>query len=180
MDRLDLPTRPTPPELIDAALAALRSDPASVRLIGRFQTHAAEVARRALELACRAGVDHGDAHAGGLLHDVGEMLLLRRDPVGYSHLLAEVGADHRAQLAAERAAYGTDHALIGAEHLLDHRLPHVIADAVADHHDPYRDSDPVTIVVAAADELVASGQERRHAIRLLETAGVTLTGLGAP
>jgi putative nucleotidyltransferase with HDIG domain len=136
-------------------------------MIADAHEHAVRVAIAARLLAPAAGVEPDDAFAAGLLHDVGELLLLQDRPTEYTALQATFGT-HAGQLRAEKQAFGTDHALVGAEHLLDWRVPDVIADAVADHHDPFETSAPTTIVVAAADELISDEPGRYHALDLLE------------
>lgn len=129
--------------------------------------HGLRVAIAARLLAPAAGVHPADAFAAGLLHDIGELLLLQDRPTEYARLHAGFET-HIGQLRAEKQAFGTDHALVGAEHLLDWRVPDVIADAVADHHDPFHTSAATTIVVAAADELISAEPGRHHALDLLE------------
>lgn len=129
--------------------------------------HAVRVAIAARLLAPAAGVHPADAFAAGLLHDVGELLLLQARPTEYAELQGAF-ATHADQLRAEKVAFGTDHALVGAEHLLDWRVPDLIADAVADHHDPFHGSAATTLVVAAADELISAEPGRHHALDLLE------------
>ena len=140
------------------------------------QDHAVKVAAAARLLAPAAGVAPSDAFAAGLLHDVGELLLLQARPTEYSELYGTF-TSHAEQLRAEKAAFGTDHALAGAEHLLDWRVPDVIADAVADHHDPFASSAATTIVVAAADELMGDEPDRHHALDLLELDVDAVDGL---
>lgn len=168
--------------LLDAVVSATDAD-APECAVTSIWAHASEVARLARDLAPVADVDPHDAGAAGLLHDIGELLLLARRPDDYGALLAAVH-DHAGQLDAEKLAFGVDHALLGAEHLLDHRLAHVVADAVADHHDPFRESDPTTIVVAAADEIATGDPHRRHAMDLLgiapEAAAVLLAAVRVP
>ena len=125
--------------------------------------HAVEVATIAKALAPVAGASPTDAFAAGLLHDIGELLLLQARPSEYRQMHA-TWTTHTDQLRVEKGAFGTDHALLGAEHLLEWRVPDVLADAVADHHDPLPGSDPVTLVVAAADELVSDDPDRRCAL----------------
>ncbi len=129
--------------------------------------HALDVACVAQRIAPIVGARPSDAFAAGLLHDVGELLLSQAHPTTYHQLLLD-DPDHATQLKTEKAAYGMDHALLGAEHLLDWRIPDVIADAVADHHDPLPWSDPATLAVAAADELMHADPGRRHALDLLQ------------
>lgn len=135
-------------------------------LIDDLWSHATLVARIARAIAPTAGVDPVDAAAAGLLHDVGELLLIARRPIGYLSLTT-CHLSHGEQLAAEKDVFGIDHALLGAEHLLDLRVPDVVADAVADHHDPLRDSALTTLVVACADEIADGDAGRRHALDLL-------------
>lgn len=130
------------------------------------RSHALDVACLARRLAPLAGARPSDAFAAGLLHDLGELLLLQMQPTAYGELL-DRGLGHADQLRAEKAAFGTDHALLAAEHLLDWRVPDVIADAVADHHDPVAWSDAVTLVVASADEIVHGDVRRDHATGLI-------------
>lgn len=159
-------TRTTPRAIllnaIESAIVAGSCD----QRIAEMWAHAALVARIARDLAPIVDVDPTDAAASGLLHDVGELLLMVRDPLAYEAAISEP-MDHGEQLAAENAVFGVDHALLGAEYLLDQRLPDVIADAVADHHDPFRDSPASTIVIAAADEIACADPTRRHALDLL-------------
>lgn len=136
-------------------------------IVADAHAHAVRVAIAARLLAPAAGVEPADAFAAGLLHDVGELLLLQDRPTEYARLRA-TSDTHAGQLRAEKEAFGTDHALVAAEHLLDWRVPDVIADAVADHHDPFHTSAPTTIVVAAADELISAEPGRHHALDLLE------------
>ncbi len=140
------------------------------------QHHAVRVAATARLLAPAAGVRESDAFAAGLLHDVGELLLLQARPTEYAALYPTF-TSHAQQLKAEKTAFGTDHALLGAEHLLDWRVPDVIADAVADHHDPFHTSEATTIVVAAADELVKGDPDRHHALDILEVDAAAADGL---
>ena len=151
--------------LLDAVVQATEAGACELT-ITKLWAHASEVARLARDLAPLAGVEPMDAAGAGLLHDIGELVLLADRPDDYARLLAD-HPGHADQLAAEKAALGFDHALRGAEHVLDHRLPHVLADAVADHHDPFRESEPTTIVVAAADEIASGDPDRRHAQDLL-------------
>lgn len=140
------------------------------------RVHALRVATAARLLAPTVGVRPSDAFAAGLLHDIGELLLLQERPTEYTALVRSTDS-HLAQLRAEKELFGTDHALVGAEHLLDWRVPDVIADAVADHHDPFATSAPTTVVVAAADELISAELGRHHALDLLEVDVAAADGL---
>lgn len=160
-------TRASAPAVFGPLYAAVATDARCAPVAKCIRTHAVEVACLARELAPMAGADAGDAFAAGLLHDVGQLLLMHRDPSGYLELLAE-GVSHAELLLREKEVFDTDHALAGAEYLLELRMADTIAEAVADHHDPFVSSSPTTIVVAAADELLGSDERRRHAVALLQ------------
>lgn len=160
-------TRASAPSVFGQVYAPVAADARCASVARCIRTHAVEVACLARELAPLADADPGDAFAAGLLHDIGQLLLIRRDPSGYLDLLAR-RPSHAALLVQEKAVYDTDHALAGAEYLLELRMPDAIADAVADHDDPFATSSPTTIVVAAADELLGADDARRHAVELLD------------
>ena len=160
-------TRANAPSVFGLVYATLASDARCAPVARCIRTHAVEVACLARELAPLVDADAGHAFAAGLLHDLGQMLLMRRDPTTYLELLA-AGPSHGELLRREKEAFGTDHPLVAAEYLLELRMPDPVADAVADHHDPFVSSSPTTIVVAAADELLGSDEGRRHAVDLLD------------
>lgn len=157
--------RQAAPALFEAAFAVVSSDARCRVVAEQIRSHSIEVACLARELAPLVAASPGDAFAAGLLHDIGELLLLARDPIAALELRS-LGLSHGETLRREVAWFGTDHALLAAEHLLELRVDDVVAAAVADHHDPVGASDPVTVVVAAADALLA-GDERRRAVGML-------------
>ena len=160
-------TRASAPTIFDEAYAAVASDPRCRPRAIEIRSHAVEVACLSRELAPLVDAEPGDAFAAGLLHDIGQLLLLRRDPEGYLGLLDE-GLAHGDQLRREKSLYRTDHALLAAEYLLDRRVPDVIADAVADHHDPFVSAAGTTVSVSAADELLGADGQRRSSVRMLD------------
>jgi putative nucleotidyltransferase with HDIG domain len=165
--------RPSAPAIFDMAYDAVAGDDRCRRAAEGIRAHAVEVACLSRELAPLVDADPGAAYSAGLLHDVGQLLLLRRDPGGYLALLTD-GLAHGDQLQREKELYGTDHALLAAEHLLDQRVADAVADAVADHHDPFVSSAATTVVVSAADELLGSDASRRRSVRLLDVDGNSL------
>lgn len=138
--------------------------------------HAIEVAVAAALIAPMVAASPLDAFTAGLLHDVGEQLIARAKPSVYPEIRRGFSS-HDEQIRLEKEAFGTDHALVGAEYLLDWRVPDDVVDAVADHPDPFRESPPLTLVVAAADELLEGLVTRRAALDLLEIDPVEAHGL---
>lgn len=133
--------------------------------------HAIEVATAARLLAGRAGVKPALAFTAGLLHDIGELLLWNQGQDEYV-LARSAAVDAAHQFSIEVDLYGTDHALLAAEHLFEWRLPDEIIEAVGDHHDVTAAASDLTVLVAAADELATPGQAPGR------TTGIALGLLG--
>lgn len=116
-----------------------------------FWRHSIFVAELAQAIAAETGRgDPEEAYLAGLLHDVGELLLLGGLGARYGTLLAEAAgvgaAAERALQSLEQAALATDHAQVGAWLIERWRLPSFMADAVLLHHHAIED-------VSAADAL---------------------------
>lgn len=126
--------------------------------LGHSRDHALRMACTTRALAARAGLNKPEAFAAGLLHDVGEILLWQDDPDNYAAAHAD-WPDAAAQLRAERAMYGTDHALVAREQLAEWQLPGSVVDAVGDHHRPDLQHADLPTAVIAAEELVEHHME---------------------
>ncbi|MBK6469709.1 MAG: HDOD domain-containing protein [Betaproteobacteria bacterium] len=112
-----------------------------------FWRHSLLVAELAQVIAAETGqVDPEEAYLGGLLHDVGQLLLLGGLGARYGTLLAEAAGAEPALVPLEQAALSTDHAAVGAWLIDRWRLPSFLSDAVRFHHLRLED-------VAAADML---------------------------
>ncbi len=88
--------------------------------------------------AIASGTNYADveeAYLAGLLHDVGELLLLCGVGTRYGALLA-ASRDEPALRDAERENLQTDHAVIGAWLVDQWRLSSFMADAILFHHSP--------------------------------------------
>ena len=88
----------------------------------------------------------------GLLHDVGKLLLARNAPAEYAQVLDQVGTGV-VLLDAERETLGFTHAQVGAELLETWRLPTILVESTARHHEPYVALDEPWSIVAAANDL---------------------------
>src|SRR5688500_8658147 len=84
------------------------------RSIGHLHLHAAAVAGMAQAIAERTGAGTDVAHLGGLLHDVGKLIM----PIAFGNeALDAISAEHPSgstRAAAERELLGVDHAEAGA------------------------------------------------------------------
>lgn len=96
--------------------------------------------------------------AGGLLHDVGMLLLLTSFPERYQEVLRKYATERCTLLEAEEQIFGATHAEIGAYLLGLWGIPTSIIEAVAFHHRPAASlANALTplIAVHAANGLVA-------------------------
>lgn len=99
-------------------------------------THAVQVAAGANALAAEVeGQDPHEAFVCGMLHDIGQLIMLQVDEPAYRPLLERHGPDDGALLGAERELFGCDHARLGAACLAGWNLPERIEHAVSHHHD---------------------------------------------
>lgn len=126
--------------------------PRHVPAVEALQRHVSLVARLASSLEPRAPWAE-DAFTGGLLHDIGKLVMVSRVPELYADILrdAETGAREVHEVELERL--GAHHATLGACVLGMWGLPSVILGAVLGHHEPPaelpRRLDPATAVAIA-------------------------------
>ena len=99
------------------------------------------------------GVDSSEAFVAGLLHDFGKAVFAHAVPDEYTSVLRLAAAESMALDAAERQAFGFDHAEAGAK-LADHwHLPDKLVLAIARHHADQVDDDMMIGLVMAANGL---------------------------
>ena len=111
-----------------------RSSGFDSRLLWR---HSLGVASCAQVLAEEVGIDPDLAFTGGLLHDIGQLLMFIASPLNYVQAL-DLHHDHEelSLIATERSLFGYDHAEAGRALALFWKLPSEIVDAIAAHHEP--------------------------------------------
>lgn len=135
--------------------------------------HSLAVAHAARDLAGRTRVcASGDAFTAGLLHDVGKMILARQFPDAYRPVLAEAAMTPLLP-ENERAAVGHDHAEVGALLFERWRLPKVLVEAVAHHHDAQLVPGLPGLLGAVNALLGCSHDDRAAAFERAAAAGVT-------
>ena len=103
---------------------------------GALWRHSISVARAARHLAERAAVQPDEAYVGGLLHDIGKVVLDQYMQEEFGRAMELAPAEAIAFDEAERRVFGVDHAAIGGA-LADHwELPPMLVDAIRCHHRP--------------------------------------------
>jgi putative nucleotidyltransferase with HDIG domain len=101
----------------------------------KLWNHSLGVALAARMLCEYAGVrDRDQAFLAGLLHDVGEMILLHGDPTGFAKLGHDVEQVHGQMIDKEQEIYGFDHTVIGLTLLDAWNIDSHISRAVLNHH----------------------------------------------
>src|SRR6185369_6431828 len=113
-------------------------DPGAVKLRG-FYEHAVGCAAAAGAIA--RVVKRGNPEelaAGGLLHDIGKVVLYKEMPDVFDHIVTRAMAEGRSFRAVEHELLGTDHGEIASWLMERWRFPAVLAEPIALHHAPSR------------------------------------------
>jgi len=111
-----------------------RSPKLDTSIVADFWSHSllvGEIARSVAELAEYPNTD--EAYLSGLLHDIGELILLSALGEPYRRFLINSTENPRLQ-AEERQLFGTTHAEVGSWLIDQWELDSVLADGVAFHH----------------------------------------------
>ncbi len=109
-----------------------------------FWRHSVFCGLVARNLAEAAQVLHGERlFVGGLLHDVGRLLIFSRLPEAAARIQAESDPGDCNPELAERRVLGFDHAEVGGELLLAWMLPQALRESVRHHHRPLAAGDHV-------------------------------------
>jgi len=99
--------------------------------------HSIGVACSAQVLAEQIGINPDLAFTGGLVHDIGQLLMFIANPINYVEALElHHHHDELSLIAAERSQFGYDHSEAGRSLALCWKLPAEIVDAIAAHHEP--------------------------------------------
>jgi putative nucleotidyltransferase with HDIG domain len=106
----------------------------SVRQVEILQTHSAAVAQMTRQFVTHQQ-DAQDAFVGGLLHDVGHLIMATYFPTQYAEINRRVTARQGFILDVEREVIGLTHADLGAFLLRQWGLPFRLIDVVAFHHE---------------------------------------------
>lgn len=124
--------------------------------------HTLGVATCARALAERSDFSPETAFTGGLLHDIGKLLMCTAAPAAYAEVLHLHQAEDVPATTAELAVFGYDHAAAGSRLATLWNLPNEIAEAIAAHHKPDDYSSELGDLIHVADVL-------SHALELGES-----------
>ncbi len=108
--------------------------PPRVLDLPRLWMHSVQVAATASAIARQAGEPEGVAFTGGLLHDIGKIILAVNEQDLYGGMLKDMPDGGPPLVAAERIAFDVDHAELGARLLTRWNLPLSVAGTVLYHH----------------------------------------------
>lgn len=105
-------------------------------LTRKKQEHGALVASLCRYLAIHLGLPQDDLFTIGLLHDIGELMMLDDDLKGYDALLESAEGEFDALHLRERELLGFDHAVLAAHVLASWSIPSPLPEVIALHHQP--------------------------------------------
>ena len=148
------------------------------RSIGHLHLHAAAVAGCAQGIAERTGANIDVAHLGGLLHDVGKLVMPLAFGTGQLDAIAAEHAAGSLRAGAERKRLGVDHAAAGGLVARASQVETQVETAIAFHHggaDGLTVASPESACIIIADEIVGLGSRPEPDYALL---GPALEALG--
>ncbi len=131
---------------------------AAGRRVNELWNHALMVALCAQELSRTLGSpDPAEAFLPGLFHDVGCVVMLVCDAIGFEIIEELVASGRGDKIALEREWYGFDHALAGSILTRNWGLAEQQSEAIGRHHDPppHPAGQPVLAALLAAADGVA-------------------------
>ncbi|MFY9316318.1 MAG: HDOD domain-containing protein [Burkholderiales bacterium] len=141
-----------------------------------FWRHGLLSALCAAELARRCGAEEGHAFTGGMLHDIGQLVLASAYPEEFRALLAAPPGAVDA-LALERECFGMDHAALGGWIAERWHFPGAICAALRGHHQPHP-SDPLACLLRSADRIAQALDAPASGGAALQACADALVALG--
>lgn len=90
---------------------------------------------------------------GGLLHDLGRLLLLAHDPIKYGEVAHVANTGRRFICDAEREIFGVSHQELGSQLMLLWRFPQIIAEAAYHHQQPFVSYDDFRTGISIANDM---------------------------
>ena len=125
--------------------------------ITEFWKHSLAVAVTSKSLAEKTGIQFADDFfVGGLLHDMGKMVLLQHFKDLFHKVWRTVKENNQSFYDAEKIQIQIDHAQIGGYLARKWQLPMALVDAIRNHHDVGLNANDINLsmIVHAADIIV--------------------------
>jgi putative nucleotidyltransferase with HDIG domain len=138
--------------------------PASLIDMAAFWQHSVFCGLLARNLAHSCNILHSERlFTGGLLHDVGRLLMLMKLPEETGQAQAQRLQSKLDICELERALLGFDHAEVGEALLLHWNLPHNLSASVRYHHNPREATDAhlESAIIHIADTVTHCAQESK-------------------
>jgi len=129
--------------------------------MARFQLHSVAAGAAADILCGYLPVEDGEhAFLGGLMHDVGKILIATGQTTEYIEIENLMVCTGRSQIDVEHEILGTDHAELSGLAVAKWELPFSLARAVANHHCPEAPRNPneasLSAILQASDRFINS------------------------
>jgi putative nucleotidyltransferase with HDIG domain len=142
-----------------------------------LQQHSLAVGALARKIAKRLSLspaEVGHAFVGGLLHDIGKLVLVTNYTEQYQEAMRRARASNIPIDQVESEMFGASHAEIGAYLLWLWGLPDPVAEILALHHHPSRDTEvaPAVAAVHFANALVNQESEQEMDLDCLRLKGL--------
>lgn len=118
-----------------------------------FWRHTLGVATCACAIAEQTGYDPEIAYTGGLLHDIGQLLMYAAAPTAYASALHLCQNEDLSILAAETSVFGYDHAAAGDMLARAWKLPQEFSEAILAHHNPDEFSSDLADIIHVGEVL---------------------------
>lgn len=141
-----------------SVMSLFKDVPADVIDMEQFWKHSiccGLIARRLCRMTGKG--DPERAFVSGLLHDIGQLILLQVEPERATAVHAHARAKDEVLFVEERALLGFDHATLGGMLLRKWNFPYVLVSAVLEHHQPkpgHKEAEPLLVHCA---ETIATG-----------------------
>ena len=90
-----------------------------------------------------------ECFVGGMLHDIGKLLMAANYPKDYERVTRLVAAEGFSHCAAEQEIFGVNHASVGSYLLRLWGLPVPVVEAIAFHHSPRQTAHPAFCALTA-------------------------------
>ena len=96
---------------------------------------------------------------GGLLHDIGRLILYNNAPDGAANVLLEARQTSHLLRNVERESMACDHARIGGHLLKKWKLPLSLENIVTYHHAPHKSKDPLEPAIVHLADIMTNALE---------------------